>query len=240
MGIILKPMTQAKHSMAQQADLGTHLCPVCNQTSKFRASGHSVRPNAKCLHCGAKERHRLVWLFLQRCTNLFNGEHKRLLHIAPERALGPRLQSILGNGYFSGDLNSPGAMVHFDITDTPFSDATFDAVYCSHVLEHVLDDRAGLGEIHRILKPGGWATVLVPISVPVTFEDPSITQPEDRLRLFGKADHVRRYGPDFKDRIVEAGFSVQCHQPSDFVTADEIVTMAIKPKESIFFCKKEE
>lgn len=225
--------------MTQQNNLAPHFCPVCNQSSEFKASGHLVRTHAKCRYCGAKERHRLVWLFLQRCTNLFNGEKKRLLHIAPERALGPRLQSKLGDGYLSGDLNSPEAMIHFDITDTPFSDASFDAVYCSHVLEHVLDDRAGLREIHRILKPGAWATVLVPISVPVTFEDPSVTQPEDRLRLFGKTDHVRRYGPDFEDRIVEAGFTVRRHQPSDFMSADDIVKMAVKPKESIFLCLKE-
>jgi hypothetical protein len=33
--------------------------------------------------------------------------------------------------------------------------------------------------------------------------------PEDRERLFGQADHVRRYGRDFTARLEEAGFNVR-------------------------------
>jgi len=44
----------------------------------------------------------------------------------------------------------------------PFPDAAFDKVICAEVLEHVPDYRAMLGEIHRVLKPGGQLAVSVP------------------------------------------------------------------------------
>lgn len=46
----------------------------------------------------------------------------------------------------------------------PFPDETFDAVYHSHVLEHLRHDRAlpFLKECHRVLKPGGVLRVAVP------------------------------------------------------------------------------
>ena len=46
----------------------------------------------------------------------------------------------------------------------PFEDAQFDAVYHSHVLEHLEQDagRALIGECLRVLKPGGVVRVVVP------------------------------------------------------------------------------
>jgi len=37
-----------------------------------------------CPRCGGLERHRLVWLYFARRTDLFDGRSKRVLHIAPE------------------------------------------------------------------------------------------------------------------------------------------------------------
>ena len=65
-------------------------------------------------------------------------------------------------------------------------------------------------ELFRILKPGGWAIVQVPIdkSRNITFEDPDITSPDDRERAFGQYDHVRLYGLDYRRKLANAGFSV--------------------------------
>ena len=73
--------------------------------------------------------------------------------------------------------------------DIPFDDNTFDAAMCNHVMEHVNDDIKAMSEIHRVLKPGGWAILQIPFfeSVPdVTFEDPSITDPKGLLVMFDR------------------------------------------------------
>ncbi len=44
----------------------------------------------------------------------------------------------------------------------PFPDGIFDAAVCSEVLEHVPDDAGVVGEIARVLKPGGVAALTVP------------------------------------------------------------------------------
>ena len=70
-----------------------------------------------------------------------------------------------------------------DIMEYP--DESFDVIYCSHVLEHVPDDCKAMRESPRVLKRGGWAILLVPINAGKTYEDASITEPAERLRVFG-------------------------------------------------------
>src|SRR5215203_3641781 len=65
------------------------VCPICNSHFKMFApsdSGLGKRKNAKCLTCGSKERHRLLFLYLSEKKNLFDNEAKMaLLHFAPEK-----------------------------------------------------------------------------------------------------------------------------------------------------------
>ena len=58
----------------------------------------------------------------------------------------------------------PGVDFHSDLTAIPRHDASFDAIICSHVLEHVPDDRAAMRELRRVLAPGGFAVLQVPIA----------------------------------------------------------------------------
>ena len=44
----------------------------------------------------------------------------------------------------------------------PFRDDTFDAAICSEVLEHVPDDAVALGEVTRVVRPGGEIAITVP------------------------------------------------------------------------------
>jgi hypothetical protein len=107
------------------------------------------------------------------------------------------------------------------------------------VLEHVSDDLQAIGEFHRILKSDGWAVLLVPITADKTFEDSSIIDQYERLKLFGQEDHVRRYGPDFIDRLSEVGFKARVTIPSDFLAEEEIVLMGITDAAGeIFHCTK--
>jgi ubiquinone/menaquinone biosynthesis C-methylase UbiE len=54
-------------------------------------------------------------------------------------------------------------LVNSDVERLPFGDDSFDKALCSHVLEHVLDDHAVVGEIWRVLRPGGLAVLAVPL-----------------------------------------------------------------------------
>ncbi len=162
-----------------------------------------------------------------------------MLHVAPESCLGERFRAHLGDGYLSADLCDDRAMVTMDITDIGYPDASFDVIYCSHVLEHVDDDRRAMRELHRVLRPGGWAIVLVPIIGDRTFEDPRITDPREREAAFGQEDHVRRYGPDVIDRLREPGFTVEVTRASDLVSADTAVTLGLTPASGeIFLCRR--
>lgn len=214
-------------------------CPVCGQSSrKFRRGGTFPRENAKCAHCGALERHRLVWLYFERCTDLFDGRPKRVLHIAPEQCFEGRLRARLGAGYLTADLYDPHVMERMDITGIQYPDETFDVVYCSHVLEHVADDLQAMREFRRVLKRSGWAVLLVPITADRTFEDPTVVRPSDRLRVFGQEDHVRRYGPDYVDRLRLAGFQVQVTQAADVIQAHEAPRLRIAGAGDIYHCRR--
>lgn len=229
-----------KSSVKRAVPYYRYHCPICdNWAHEFLPATPEPRPNCVCPNCGSRERHRLTWLFLERSTDLFDGRPRQMLHIAAERATARRLQAVPGLDYLTADLSSPTAMVQMDIMDIGYPEASFDVVLCSHVLEHVTDDRQAMREFYRVLRPGGWAVLLVPISVDSTFEDPSITDPALRKRLFGHPQHVRQYGLDFADRLREAGFAVQTVRPSDVASDRELARYAILPTEwPLFYCKK--
>jgi SAM-dependent methyltransferase len=181
-----------------------------------------------------------VWLFFQRHTDLLSGGRKALLHFAPEPAISARLAQLPGLAYTTADLHDPAAMVKADITDLPFPDASYDVIFCSHVLEHITDDRKAMRECRRVLKPGGYAVIMVPITVASTMEDPSITDPAERERVYGQWDHVRRYGPDVADRLREAGFNVSTYKLPDVLVEGEADRFAIPSWEHpIFLCRRE-
>lgn len=189
-------------------------CPICGGRfrkflSKHAASG-KPRAGARCARCGSLERHRLLWLYLRDGTDLL-ARPTRLLHFAPEPGIAEKLQALPGCDYLSADLDAPPAMVRMDVQEIAAADASFDAVICNHVLEHVPDDRRAMREIRRVLRPGGWAILGVPMQPKraTSFEDPSITSPEERERAYGQFDHVRVYGRDYPDRLRECGFDVE-------------------------------
>lgn len=214
-------------------------CPCCSfDCRKFLSFGLVTRPDAKCPICGSLERHRLVSLYLKQKTDLFDGRPKKLLHVAPETQL-----SILFDGesyidYLSADLEPRKAMTRMDITNIQYPDGTFDVILCSHVLEHIPDDRKALSEFFRVLKPGGWAILQVPIAADVTFEDPSVTDPQEREQLFGQHDHVRNYGPDYSDRLAEAGFSVTVDGFVRELDEAETRRLGLMRHEDVYFCRK--
>jgi SAM-dependent methyltransferase len=190
-------------------------CPLCGcRRRQFLPYGYvNQRENALCPNCLALERHRLLWLWLLRESDLGRGAMAlpRLLHIAPEVALMRKFRKMYAREqerYVTADLESPLADMHFDVQQIPLADSSFDAIICNHILEHVEDDSRALGELYRILSPGGWGVILSPVERERehTFEDDSITDPKERTRIFGQYDHRRIYGRDYIDRLRAAGF----------------------------------
>lgn len=105
--------------------------------------------------------------------------------MAPERKLAQLFRGLKDVDYLSGDLDGSKAMVQMDITEIQRDEDEFSVIYCSHVLEHVPDDGKALSELYRVLKPGGWAILNVPISTGRTYEDSSITDPNEREKCLG-------------------------------------------------------
>jgi len=184
-------------------------CPVCaHAVSRFSRVTDSPL-GLECPRCSSRPRHRLLWLFLTH-ERLLMGSPLRVLHFAPEPFLESRLRRVPRMRLVTVDLEDPRADVRADIVDLPFEDGEFDLILCSHVLEHVPDDRRGIKELRRVLAPSGVAIVQSPVNYDQngTFEAPQETNPEERLKLFSQRDHVRVYGPDLKDRLENAGFRV--------------------------------
>ena len=205
-------------------------CPLCGcRRRKFLPYGYvTQRDNALCPNCLALERHRTLWLWLLRESDIGRGAVAlpRLLHVAPEVALMRKFSRIYAKqpaDYVTADLESPLADLHFDIQHIPLEDESFDAVICNHIMEHVEDDRLAMREILRIMRKGGWGVILSPVDLQrdKTFEDDTITDEAERTRIFGQYDHRRIYGRDYAERLREAGFEVYECDYANLIPAKE-------------------
>jgi SAM-dependent methyltransferase len=218
------------------------VCPICDHHyKKFLPYGRiNARENALCPNCLSLERHRLMWLYLKGKTNFFTGKLD-VLHFAPEPCFISRFEKQHGDKYITADIESPLAKVKIDIHQIPFSENKFDVVLCNHVLEHVKDDIQAMKEIHRVLKPGGWAILQVPFFNPVpekTFEDNSITDKREREKIFGQDDHVRKYGKDYTQRISQSGLIPAEEKFSESFNAEEAFHFGVSRSEIIYRADK--
>lgn len=185
-------------------------CPICGgHFRKFLPYGYDeAMDNRLCPKCLSLERHRLLWLYLKEKTGFFT-DNLKVLHFAPEQPFLKRFRALKNLDYTTADIDSPIADLNLDVTEMNIPDNQYDVLICNHVLEHVDNVDKAFSEIKRVLKPGGWAILMVPINPDVdTFEDPSVTDPEERKRLFGQYDHVRQFGRDYADVLSKAGFKV--------------------------------
>lgn len=216
------------------------LCEVCNASSKkFKPYGTPPRREACCRQCNSLERHRFLWHFLLANPDQLKIGGGKFLHVAPEACLRPHLHELVGPGYLTADMLKDSVDVKMDISDIQYPDDHFDAIYCSHVLEHVPDDRKAMREFARVLKPSGWAILLVPIDRETTYEDPLIQTPEGRLAAFGQEDHVRVYGNDYMGRLVDSGFRVKRICLADLLSGEQITTFGLGAATGdIFLCHK--
>jgi len=220
-------------------------CPCCGaKFITFLPAGIQKRANATCLRCGSLERHRNLWLFFQENPQLFKAKTK-LLHVAPEKIFSEYFQSRKNIDYTAIDLD-PDAYdytvktIAMDLTNLKFDSNSFDAIICSHVLEHIPDDAKAMREMYRVLKTDGWAIINVPVhnDRATTFEDVTINDPKKQLELFGQPDHVRIYGRDYVDRLEHAGFKVELVQWPLKYDHNTRFRYGLKENEIIYLCRK--
>jgi len=226
-----------RRRMKLPAYLGNeHQCPICGQTLRaFKPMWKSywrgieqygyIHPVSametfnvaafSCPACDAFDRERLTALYLDRAFRSLDQRRRyRLIEFAPAHALHKKLKRYPFIDYRSADLARND--VHdrrVDLTDMHgYADESVDIFLCSHVLEHIPDDRKAMRELRRILKPSGFGIVLVPLipGIDETHEDPKIDTIALRWKYYGMGDHVRQYGKrDFIGRLTAAGFAVE-------------------------------
>lgn len=82
---------------------------------------------------------------------------------------------------------------------------------CNNILEHVPDYKLALSELRRILADDGILELTVPLDrkYATTFEDCNVNTEEQRITLFGQADHLRIFGNDFINIVEKIGFSIE-------------------------------
>ena len=207
---------------------------------KFLPYGYETqRANALAPGSLSLERHRLLWLYLQNETSFFTTPAK-MLHIAPEQCFLKRFKAQKNLDYITSDLYSPIADVKADICDLPFDNDSFDVVFCNHVLEHIEDDNKAMSELFRVLKPGGFGIFQIPqdLDREKTYEDFSITYPEERTKHFGQYDHVRVYGKDYFKRLQAVGFTVNEVNYSKSLTKDLVKKYGLVDGEILPVCSK--
>ena len=152
------------------------------------------------------------------------------------------IESCAPKRYVKGDLNPtrPG-VEQMDVTRLPMKEKSFDFVICNHVLEHVHDDMKALGELFRVLKPGGDAILQTPYAPKLqqTREhDAAIASEADYLEFYGQEDHVRLYGMDLLDRIFEAGFDLRLQKHSAVLAHIDCERAGVNPEEPLFVAHK--
>lgn len=204
-------------------------CPCCEHSfARFLPLGVDRR-KGQCPLCRSNERDRALWLYMQRNPD-FIKPGKKLLHIGPEKIFYHYFKSIEGLHYTPADKFAkmfestyPKDTIYLDIVNMPeIADNTYDVILCSHVLEYIKEDDRAMSELLRVLKPDGIALLQVPVKhgLKVTYEDDSITSPQDRATIFGDPGHIRFYGADYADKLTSQGFE------TDFIPFTELFTAA--------------
>jgi SAM-dependent methyltransferase len=181
-------------------------CNICGYEGYFGPAEKGTRVDARCPRCRSVERYRLFKMWLDANRERMSGAN--VLHFAPEVSMIDLIKSVAG-GYRSADIRPGRADIVLNIENMDLPDASIDCIVCSHVLEHI-DDRKALAEFGRVLKPGGFALIMVPLVAgwAHTYENPNVKTVEERTLHYGK-DHIRFYGADIRDRIRAAGLQLE-------------------------------
>lgn len=202
-----------------------------------------------CPRCGASDRDRLYALYLE---EYFRDRARRrpscFVEFGPSAPLSRFVRDAVARhrlpmSHRRADLLAPDVDDRVDVMDMPtYADASVDFFFCSHVLEHVRDDRRALRELHRILAHDGQGILMVPIllGIDAIDEDPDVEDETERWRRFGQHDHVRLYSrAGFLARVREAGFAVDEWNATRF-GADRLERHGIDSKSVLYVVSRQD
>ena len=225
--VFVECMDDLKHSYM----LRIKKCPCCGHDvvysalsdyySEMQKQYHTVAVKGemlnseeyRCPDCGASDRDRMIISFLKKEGLEEAAEGTKVLQIAPADSIS---RWIKGNcphiKYETTDLYMENVSYQSDIMNMEMiCDETYDVIICSHVLEHVRDDRKALREMKRILKPEGKIIFLVPVNLNASCIDEEWGLPEtENWRRFGQGDHCRMYDKNGLIQRLEEQFYVHC------------------------------
>jgi SAM-dependent methyltransferase len=109
----------------------------------------------------------------------------------------------------AGEIDSDrlAGVIRGDATCLPFGDSSFNCIVTSEVLEHIDDDVRALGELFRVLRPGGTLVATVPSWFP---EKINWILSDEYHAPFVHGGHVRIYSAsELKSKICAAGLAVR-------------------------------
>ncbi len=230
----------------QQAQLTEVCCPICeHKAPSFLPGGTKfIRHNCFCANCGSKERHRHLWIALQKdfpeltCPDYniqpwkINKTIKEpclpsysILHWGGERPIARKLFARYNLNYVCVDAWQSRQRTYArqcDILNISYPDNSQDLIILDHVLDKIEQDKKALKELYRVLKPGGKVLFMVPIyyNLEKTYENSSVTTDEERLKHFDQENRQRKYGRDFPERLRQAGFLVTKYLLKDISAQD--------------------
>ena len=215
------------------------VCPCCNSKVKFYKpyGTKKLRMNAECPYCRAAERDRIEALYLKKIQI---DKSSTVLHFAPERWLHDYFTKLEIEKYWPVDIdeNMEGVKLKVDITSIPFEDNFFDIIICNQVLEHVLDAEKAMQELARVLKTTGYAIITVPIDEKKqTLEREEYNTDYLRIKYYGEANHVRKYGNDFPSILKRNGLLSEKVYAKNL--SDNLRINGLKKDEYFWICKKE-
>lgn len=213
-------------------------CPLCGTWANAFRPDANGNLNRSCPNCRSLERHRFLALLLPALVSKVSADV--VLDIAPTKALAALIERLVPHRV-GMDLD-PGAdgravSCRASLTQLPFPDASIDLVLCSHILEHIPDDLAGMRELARVLGPGGIGVVAVPQRRGHPTEEDPAASPAERIRRFGQADHVRYYGDDFASRLRANGLADEAITPEQLLSAAVVRTCALMPNETFWLVR---
>lgn len=209
----------------------TQQCNVCEK--HLKSFINKSNNDLLCPFCGSLSRTRRLWSIL----NSRNSIKGNILHFSPSRSIFRKLKKLNNINYFSSDFeNEFLADYKFDITQINEENETFDTIICYHILEHIINDKAAISELFRVLKPKGKAIIQTPFKDGDIYEDFSITSPIEREKHFGQNDHVRVYSVlGLKERLEIAGFKVEI---ASYNTSEKDAYHGFKSPETILIASK--